>query len=112
MTRLKPPVYEGFGWIELRREIRDEDLTVTVPTGDSYVLTLAEVRLYLKQLKVPELRAEKALDKVWNFYAIRLHLSEEKDYLPETLKPPQYPEVLGPRPLDPVKWIIEERQDI
>lgn len=91
-------------YIEIRRELRTEDLEVTYPSGDSYDLTLEETRLVLMQLGVPELKREKALDKVWNFYAIKIHL--QQDYRYETLEPPRYPE-LGGRPLEPWAWVIE-----
>lgn len=106
--RYKPPIDRTFPWVEIRRELATEDLEVTIPGGDTFDLSLEEVRLYLKQLGVPELKAEKALDKVWNFYAIRFHLMiGEKQYLPETLEPTQYPEVISPRPLEQFAWIIE-----
>lgn len=90
----------------MRREIHSEDVEVTLPTGDSYDLSLEETRLYLTQLGVPFLRGDKALDKLWNFYAIRLHLDGD-EYRAETIEAPQYPEVGGPRPLEEHAWIIE-----
>ena len=105
--RFLPPIDRTFPWVEIRRELATEDLEITVPSGDTFDLTLEEVRLYLKQLGIPDLKAEKALDKVWNFYAIRLHMLEGRNYLPETLEPPQYPEAIGPRPLEAYGWVIE-----
>lgn len=106
MSKHMPPIDRTFAFVELRREIGLDDVDVTVPGGDSFDLTLEEARLYLLQLGVPELRREKALDKLWNFYAIRLHLIDD-EYRVETLDPPQYPEVIGPRPLEGMSWAIE-----
>lgn len=100
-----------FAYIELRREVGMDDVEVTIPTGDSFDLTLEEARLYLIQLFVPTIKAEKALDKLWNFYAIKLHLDGD-EYMPETLPPPQYPETTGARPLDEFAWVIERGREI
>lgn len=89
--------------------MRLDTLEVTVPTGDSYELTLEEMRLYFHQLGFPQLVGERALDRVWNFYAIRLY-QEHEDYRIETLEPPQYPDVAAVRPLDAYAWVIERER--
>lgn len=103
----KPPIDRSFAYVELRREVGQEDIEVTVPSRDTYDLTLEETRLYLLQLGVPELRREKALDCLWNFYAIKLHLDGD-EYPFETLEAPSYPETVGSRPLEELAWVIEQ----
>lgn len=106
MPKYMPPIDRTFAYVELRREVGLDDVEVMVPTGDSFDLSLEEARLYLLQLGIPELKREKALDKLWNFYAIKLHLVDD-EYRVETLDPPRYPEVIGPRPLEDLAWTIE-----
>lgn len=106
MTKFAPTIDRSFAYVELRREVGSDDVEITLPTGDSYDCTLEEARLYLLQLGFPELRREKALDRLWNFYAIRLH-NDGDEYRIETLEAPRYPEVVGPRPLEDFAWAIE-----
>jgi len=103
--RYTPPIDRTIPYVELRREVLTDDIEITVPSGDSYDCTLDEAKLYLLQLGAPELRREKAIDWVWNLYAVRFHLDSE--YQIEILKAPQYPEVAGPRPLEEFAWVIE-----
>lgn len=101
-----PTLDRRFAYLELRREVGMDDVEFTTPDGNTYDLTLQEARLYLLQMGVPELKREKALDKLWNFYAIKIHLDGD-EYRVETLEPPQYPEVTSPRPLEDFSWVIE-----
>lgn len=101
-----PPINRNFPYIELRKEVGSEDIEISLPTGDSFECTLEQTKLYLLQQGYPELRREKALDWLWNFYAIRFH-NHLQDYKIETLEAPTYPDVTGPRPLEDISWIIE-----
>ena len=94
-----------------------DDVEVTVPSGDTYDLTLEQARLYLVRLFVPidepkKVRAEKVLDQLWNSYALRLEIDPSRNYPTEVLEAPQYPEAGGPRPLEEHGWIIESGKTI
>ena len=103
-TRINsPPVMQGVGWLKLVREVRDDQVTVFYPNNDSYELTQERTLLLLKQFGVEQLKAEKALDLLWNFYAVRVEVPSGTSL---TMEAPQYPETLAPRPLDPVSWIL------
>jgi len=104
--KFAPTIDRTFVWVELRKEIGCDDIEITIPTGDTFDCTLAETKLYLLQLGFPELRREKALDQLWNFYAIKFY-NDGNQFRTETLEPPQYPEVVGARPLEDLGWIIE-----
>lgn len=104
-----PPHDRTTPYIEIRREVGLDDLEVTYPDGNSYDLSLEEMRLLLVQLGVKPRVAEKALDVVWNFYALRLDLVNQTY---TTLEPPSYPETMGPRPLEEFAWVFESEKAI
>lgn len=56
----------------LRRKDRGQHVTAIVPNGDSYVLSLKNLRAWLKHLDMDELVSEQMLDQLWNFKAIHI----------------------------------------
>lgn len=110
VPQLRPPSTGVIPYIEVRREPHEHEyLDITYPNGDSYNVSLEEMHLLLFQLKVPRLKAEKFLDQVWNFYALRIDL---KTITWEILPAPRYPDTPGVRPLDAYSWIIESGKEI
>lgn len=112
MTKEMPTIDRTFAYVELRREMATEDIEVKTPEDYSYDLSPEQTRLYLLQLGIPVLKREKALDKLWNFYAIRIDLQDDGEYRVTTLDPPTYPDVMGSRPLDGMEWVIGSGKQI
>lgn len=66
-----PPLVDDF--IVMLRQPGDEFLLVILPNQDSYELTVEQVTMYLKLLKVP--LGVGFLEYVWNFYGGKLDLT-------------------------------------
>lgn len=83
--------------------MRSEDVEVTYPNGDTFDLNLEEAKLLLHRFGIPKLRIDKIIDKLWNFYAIRLEVSG--DFPIVTLPAQEYPDQ-GARPLEQYDWVF------
>lgn len=63
-------------YVVLRRTPMMHDFTLALPNGDSYQMEREEVMLFLKQIGVLLLDAERFVDYVWGFYSAKWHFHQ------------------------------------
>lgn len=75
--RLNTPV-NGFQSFELHRAAFDEIVTIKLPSGETYIVEVEELKKWLKDVKVEAGFIDKVVDLVWNFRRLRYDLREQR----------------------------------
>lgn len=90
--------------VKIYRFYREDDLKVVLPDGSSYLVTVEEVRAFLKKYIQDDLVVDRAVDGVWNFYGIEINF--ETGYW-ETIDPEHNEYAyLMPDALQGLEWIM------
>lgn len=69
MAKLRPPRIDK-GILHIEREPATDWITMTFPNGDSYSLDVAEMKIWMRMMRIDEDDSRSPLDRVWNFYNI------------------------------------------
>ncbi len=104
MPRVPPPFLPKLKRLSIYRGVRELDLKVVYPNGDSYLISLDEARCLLRNYKLLPHVVDRLLDAVWGIYAISADLKDGSWYSIE----PEPEEVNMPGPLDGIEWILGE----
>jgi hypothetical protein len=103
MPKLTPPYIPQLRTLDIYRGVREVDLTLCYPNGDTYLVTLDEARCLLRCWKLLPHVIDRILDRVWNTYAIRVDLRSGYNYSIEPL-PEDTSYLVGP--LDQYTWVL------
>lgn len=69
-----PPIHASIETLRFYRGVRESFLTIYLPNGDSYDLTVPQAMLYLERMGLDNIQAQDVLNYVWNFYTVHLDL--------------------------------------
>ena len=68
----------GFQSFELHRAAFDEIVTIKLPSGETYITEVEELKKWLKAVKVEVGYVDKLVDLVWNFRKIQYNIPEQR----------------------------------
>jgi len=90
--------------LRLFREPNDDFIEMVFPNGDSYQMTLSEVRIYFRTLRSDSLIVDRWLDYLWNVYGVSI------DLVKETCEPIKNPVTVSSFTEVPpeLKWIMQD----
>jgi hypothetical protein len=78
MAVVAPPLDLTIRFLKLYRSYRSSEIEIVYPNGDSYILNLEETRIFFKGMRIKDRIAEKALDLLWNSYALQFDLQRQE----------------------------------
>ncbi len=108
MLRLTPNYDPSVTSLRFYRGFRELDLKVCYPNGDTYLIEPDEARRLLRRWKLSPYDIDRAIDAVWNCYAIELDLTRG---LWEPIEPEPEDTWSGIGPLDRFRWILGSNND-
>ena len=75
--KLNVPV-NGFTSFQIHRAAFDEDVTIVLPNGETYLADAEELRQWLIKVGVDGSIIDKVVDLVWNFRRVQYNLPEQR----------------------------------